>query len=57
MRISKVGQYLNIDNFQFFSTAVKMAQGYHAKHNLQIKFFKLDSWWPGAGFYPIGTIN
>ena len=33
------------------------AQVYLAKDNLIIKFFKLDLWSPGAGFFPIGTIG
>ena len=28
-----------------------------ARDNFQIKFFKLDSWSPGAGFFLISTIN
>ena len=28
-----------------------MAQGHLARDNLKIKFFKLDSWSPGAGFF------
>ena len=28
-----------------------------ARENLQIKFFKLNSWSPGASFFPIVTIN
>ena len=34
-----------------------MAQGHLARDNLHIKVFKLDSWSPGADFFPIGTIN
>ena len=34
-----------------------MALRHLSKDNLQIKFFKLDSWSPGVGFFPIGTIN
>ena len=34
-----------------------MAQGHLTRDNLQIKFFKLASWSPGAGLFPIATIN
>ena len=36
---------------RFFST------GTIARDNLQIEFLKLDSWSPGASFFPIATIN
>ena len=33
------------------------SQGHIARDNLKIKFFKLNSWSPGAGFFPIAPIN
>ena len=35
----------------------KMAQGHIAKDNLHMKFFKLDAWSPGTGFFSIATTN
>ena len=32
------------------------AQGHLARDNLQIKFYKSDSWSPGVGFFPIAAI-
>ena len=32
-----------------------MAQKHLERDNLQIKFFKHDSWSPRAGFFPIAT--
>ena len=42
-----------------FSTYIipSMAQEHLARDNLQIKFFKLESWSPGEGFFPIAAIN
>ena len=32
-------------------------QGHLARKSLKLYFFKLDSWSPGVGFFPIATIN
>ena len=33
-----------------------VSQGHLARKSFARKIFKLDSWSPGAGFFPIGTI-
>ena len=35
----------------------KVAHGHLARDIFARKIFKLDSWSPGEGFFPIGTIN
>ena len=42
----------------FFINRDKLtAQGHLARKSFARKIFKLDSWSPGACFFPIGTIN
>ena len=50
----------NFEKFDFiiaFDTTKNAVQGYLAKLSFARKIFKLDSWSPGAGVFPIGTIN
>ena len=44
-------------SYQKLILKVFLAQRHLARDNLQIKFFKLDSWSPGAVLFPIATIN
>ena len=36
---------------------IVLAQGYLARDNFEIKFFKLNSWSPGADYFPIAIKN
>ena len=47
-------------NFQMgleYGIVEAKAQGHLARKSLANKLFNLDSWSPGVGFFPIGTIN